>query len=54
MIVIIILLIAAVSVGLSFLSLNNLKKMGEVQHAREDLKKHRVVYQKDSSLPPSE
>lgn len=53
MIFIIVLIIALISVGLSFISLRNLKKMGEMQHAKEDLKKHRVIYQKDSSLPPS-
>lgn len=54
MILIAILFIAVISVGLSLLSFRNLKKMGEMQHAKEDLKKHRVIYQKDSSLPPSE
>ncbi|MEN9407952.1 MAG: hypothetical protein RLZZ455_1168 [Candidatus Parcubacteria bacterium] len=53
MIFLVILGIAVFSVGLSFLSLRNLKKMGEMQHAKDDLKRHRVIYQKDSSLPPS-
>lgn len=53
MIFVTILIIAGISIGLSFISLRNVKKMGEMQHAKDDLKRHRVIYQKDSSLPPS-
>lgn len=54
MLIIAILIIAAFSIGLSFFSLHNLKKMNEVLDAKKDLKKHRVVFQKDSSMPSSE
>ncbi|MDP3941867.1 MAG: hypothetical protein Q8Q49_06190 [bacterium] len=54
MIFFVILLLAIISVGLSVLSLRNLKKVHELHEAKEDLKTHRVVFQKDSSIPSSE
>ncbi len=49
-----VIIIALVSVGLSFLSLKNLKDKSEIEKASKILKKGRVIYKRDHSSFSSE
>ena len=44
-----VIIIALISVGLSFLSLKNLKDKSEIEKVSESLKKGRVIYKSDHS-----
>jgi hypothetical protein len=46
---IVILVIAAISVGLALRSLKQLSSLEEIEHVQEEMKKGRVIFQNDSS-----
>ncbi len=49
-----VIIIALISVGLSFLSLKNLKDKSEIEKVSQMLKKERVIYKSDHSSSSSE
>jgi len=49
-----VIIIALISVGLSFLSLKNLKDKSEIEKVSKSLKTERVIYKSDHSASSSE
>ncbi len=49
MIIIVIIIIALVSIGLAYISLRNLEKMKEIDAAKKELNKGKIIFHSDSS-----